>query len=295
MNQTRLVSLIETLVNTAIGFVVSYLAWPPIAAMTGLEYTGGQHAAVTLAFTVLSVARGYVIRRFFNTYLHRLAVWVASILRRKTMLTTTDKLLLILKTLWRIPAAALALLPFASVGAAIYLHDWRYLLAAPVTPVLFWLLMRPVGVGGTHIGQEAIPRYRLPSWLAWAETPDEYLPGGMYEKPVAWIYRHFGAIASSMYWVLLRNVGGGVMWGRAVPLGPIYPANIDFNSKAVLKAIRLQHLTQRGLTPQRFFGVFVAHWEVTKDFYGTKSGRVDENWRTCDYVAKLEVALVGFV
>lgn len=80
MNQSRLVSLIETLANTAIGFIVSYLAWPFIAAAADLHYTNGQHAGVTAAFTVLSVARGYVIRRFFNGGLHRLAIRLASAL-----------------------------------------------------------------------------------------------------------------------------------------------------------------------------------------------------------------------
>ena len=81
MEQSRLVSLIETLVNTGVGLVVSFLAWPPIAAMVGLDYTGGQHVAITAAFTAVSVARGYVIRRFFNGGLHRLAIRLALSLR----------------------------------------------------------------------------------------------------------------------------------------------------------------------------------------------------------------------
>lgn len=81
MEQTRLVSLIETLVNTGVGLVVSFVAWPLIAAAAELHYTNGQHAGVTAAFTVLSVARGYVIRRFFNGGLHRLAVRLARWLR----------------------------------------------------------------------------------------------------------------------------------------------------------------------------------------------------------------------
>ena len=81
MEQSRLVSLIETLVNTGVGLVVSFLAWPPIAAMVGLDYTGGQHVAITAAFTAASVARGCVIRRFFNGGLHRLALRLALSLR----------------------------------------------------------------------------------------------------------------------------------------------------------------------------------------------------------------------
>jgi hypothetical protein len=77
MRQTRLVSLIETLLNTIIGFAVSFAGWPVAAAMTGIEYTHGQHWAVVLFFTVLSIARGYVVLRFFNNGLHLAAVKIA--------------------------------------------------------------------------------------------------------------------------------------------------------------------------------------------------------------------------
>lgn len=91
MEQTRLVSLIETLVNTGVGLVVSFVAWPPIAAMVGLDYTGGQHVAITAAFTAVSVARGYVIRRFFNGGMHRLAVRLARLVRHPSAGTFPDE------------------------------------------------------------------------------------------------------------------------------------------------------------------------------------------------------------
>lgn len=77
MEQTRLVSLIETLINTAVGFVVSFIGWPVAAALTGIEYNSSQHFWVVAFFTVLSVARGYVIRRWFNGGLHIIAVNLA--------------------------------------------------------------------------------------------------------------------------------------------------------------------------------------------------------------------------
>lgn len=77
MHQSRLQSLIETIFNTLIGLVVSYLAWPPIAALAGLDFNHGQHIAVTAMFTVISVLRGYVVRRFFNARLQRLAAAIA--------------------------------------------------------------------------------------------------------------------------------------------------------------------------------------------------------------------------
>lgn len=80
MQQSRIVSLIEALFNTIIGFVVSYLAWPVIAGISGLEYSHDQHWLVIVLFTVLSVVRSYVVRRFFNAGLHSFAVKLARML-----------------------------------------------------------------------------------------------------------------------------------------------------------------------------------------------------------------------
>ena len=77
MNQSRLGSLIESAINTAIGFIVSFVAWPVAAWMTGIEYSSGQHWAVVAFFTVVSVARSYVIRRWFNARLHAAAMKMA--------------------------------------------------------------------------------------------------------------------------------------------------------------------------------------------------------------------------
>lgn len=77
MEQTRLVSLIETLLNTAIGFAVSFIAWPIAAAITGIQYNHGQHWAMVIIFTAISIARGYIIRRWFNNGMHIAAVKVA--------------------------------------------------------------------------------------------------------------------------------------------------------------------------------------------------------------------------
>ncbi len=77
MEQTRLVSLVETLLNTAIGLLISFLGWPIAAAISGIEYGHGQHVFVVAFFTVLSVARGYVIRRWFNNGLRTTAVKMA--------------------------------------------------------------------------------------------------------------------------------------------------------------------------------------------------------------------------
>ena len=78
MNQTKLGSFIESLINTLIGFFVSFLAWPVAAWLTGIEYSSGQHWAVVWFFTIISVARGYVVRRWFNARLHKASCDIAA-------------------------------------------------------------------------------------------------------------------------------------------------------------------------------------------------------------------------
>lgn len=64
--QTRLESLIEVLANIAIGFMVTMLASPIIYPLFGVTFTVAQNFGLTLIFTVLSVVRGYIVRRWFN-------------------------------------------------------------------------------------------------------------------------------------------------------------------------------------------------------------------------------------
>ena len=73
MEQTRIGSLIETILNTLIGFVISFVAWPIAALLFSMEYSNAQHFQMTAFFTAISVARGYIIRRWFNARLHTLA------------------------------------------------------------------------------------------------------------------------------------------------------------------------------------------------------------------------------
>lgn len=76
-DQSRLTSLIEVCINVAIGFVVSALAWPFVAWWMGYPYSISHTLMVTSFYTVLSVARGYVVRRFFAKGLHEVAMRVA--------------------------------------------------------------------------------------------------------------------------------------------------------------------------------------------------------------------------
>jgi hypothetical protein len=76
-DQTRLTSLIEVVLNTAIGFFVSMAIWPYVGSLYDIDYTVGRHVGITVIFTITSIARGYIVRRFFARNLHSAAVRIA--------------------------------------------------------------------------------------------------------------------------------------------------------------------------------------------------------------------------
>ena len=76
-DKTRLTSLVEVTLSTAIGFVVSAAAWLFIAVMMGYPVTMSHTVIVTSIYTVLSIMRGYVVRRFFARGLHQSAARIA--------------------------------------------------------------------------------------------------------------------------------------------------------------------------------------------------------------------------
>lgn len=77
MNQTRLGSIIEACIGTAIGFVVSMCLALVVYPAFGHAFTLAQNFWITVIFTVASVARGYVVRRWFNARLHTVAMRIA--------------------------------------------------------------------------------------------------------------------------------------------------------------------------------------------------------------------------
>jgi hypothetical protein len=78
MKQTKMVSLIEAIVNTAIGFVIAFALWPAVAYLVGYDYSTGTNLLITSIFTVSSLIRGYAIRRWFNGGLHSFATTIAT-------------------------------------------------------------------------------------------------------------------------------------------------------------------------------------------------------------------------
>ena len=71
MSQSRMESLVEAKVNTAIGMVVSYLLGMWLYPKFGFNVTPAQNITIMVIFTVVSVIRSYAIRRLFNRRLKR--------------------------------------------------------------------------------------------------------------------------------------------------------------------------------------------------------------------------------
>ena len=69
MQQSKLDSLIEALLSTFIGFIVSFTANLILMPMLGIPVSLSQNFILTVAFTFVSVARSYLVRRFANKYL----------------------------------------------------------------------------------------------------------------------------------------------------------------------------------------------------------------------------------
>lgn len=137
---------------------------------------------------------------------------------------------------------------------------WR--LSAWLLMPLLLLFARKTDQVTTHYGQPQVPRYRLPYWLAWAESPDEHLPGGLYEPTVMRIYERFGWFISSWYWLGFRNVGNGIVWG----LGHEVPM--------ALKSMTTDDMARYGVWRKQrvVLGVrFIWGWETVRDWHSTKT------------------------
>ena len=73
MNQTRICSLIEACINVLIGFAINFCANMLILPLIGFHITASQNLFIGMLYTIISVARSYVIRRWFNARLHHAA------------------------------------------------------------------------------------------------------------------------------------------------------------------------------------------------------------------------------
>ena len=65
--QSKKDSLIESLTSTTIGWVIGVILNLTVLALFDYNITVTDSLLVPLIFTVVSVVRGYLIRRFFNS------------------------------------------------------------------------------------------------------------------------------------------------------------------------------------------------------------------------------------
>ena len=77
MNQTRTESLVESIVNILIGYGVALVSQIAIFPLFGIHVPLSTNLWIGAWFTVISLVRSYVIRRFFNAQLHRASIAVA--------------------------------------------------------------------------------------------------------------------------------------------------------------------------------------------------------------------------
>jgi hypothetical protein len=78
MTQTRLGSLIEATAGTIIGFVIALISQIVVFPLVGIHVPISTNLEIGFYFTLISVARGYVLRRWFNARLHAASQRLAS-------------------------------------------------------------------------------------------------------------------------------------------------------------------------------------------------------------------------
>ena len=71
MTQSKLGSFVEAVMNTAIGYVLSLIVQLIVYPLYGAKFTFFENIQIGLIFMVVSLLRSYVIRRWFNQYIHK--------------------------------------------------------------------------------------------------------------------------------------------------------------------------------------------------------------------------------
>jgi len=77
MQQTKLSSFIESIVNIIVGFGINYLLNLLVFPIFNLHISLKDNFYLGLIFTVASVIRSYTLRRWFNKHLHDVSEVVA--------------------------------------------------------------------------------------------------------------------------------------------------------------------------------------------------------------------------
>lgn len=80
-------------------------------------------------------------------------------------------------------------------------------------PLIRWDKLPSLDDSGNHY----TIRGDFPRWLTWLGTPDERLPGGLYEPTVAKVFSKFGRVFCTWYWAGVRNRMHGLAASFGVP------------------------------------------------------------------------------
>jgi hypothetical protein len=75
--QSKKSSFIEALLNTLIGYIINLGVQLMVYPFFGATFTFGQNLEIGIIFMVVSLSRSYVIRRWFNTMIHKQAMKLA--------------------------------------------------------------------------------------------------------------------------------------------------------------------------------------------------------------------------
>lgn len=66
MTQSKIMSAVESVANVAIGYGVAIATQAAVFPLFGIHATTADHLAIGGIFTVVSLVRSYLLRRFFN-------------------------------------------------------------------------------------------------------------------------------------------------------------------------------------------------------------------------------------
>ena len=64
--QSRAMSLVEAITNVAVGFGVALGVQLALFPRLGLAASMGEHLLISAVFTLVAIARGYLLRRLFE-------------------------------------------------------------------------------------------------------------------------------------------------------------------------------------------------------------------------------------
>ena len=79
VGQSKIESLIESIINTSLGFLVALITQILIYPLFDIEVSFGDQTLLALIFTSVSLVRGYIVRRYFNTYFKYTVIYLSGL------------------------------------------------------------------------------------------------------------------------------------------------------------------------------------------------------------------------